>query len=104
MNVDKLKVIQVGISLADEDGYLPQGIGTWQFNFKFDLKYDFYKDIMIDFISNDLYLKESIEMLSDAGLNFEKHASRGIDPQIFSEYLIASGNNIQKENLLHKSF
>lgn len=39
MNVDKLKVIQVGISIADDDGYLPPGVGTWQFNFKFDLKY-----------------------------------------------------------------
>ena len=38
MNVDKLKVIQVGISLADENGYLPAGTTTWQFNFKFDLK------------------------------------------------------------------
>ena len=38
MNVDKLKVIQVGISIADEEGYVPPGIGTWQFNFKFDLK------------------------------------------------------------------
>jgi len=39
MNVDKLKVIQVGISIADEDGFMPPGIGTWQFNFKFDLQY-----------------------------------------------------------------
>jgi len=39
MNVDKLKVIQVGISFADESGHLPHGVTTWQFNFKFDLKY-----------------------------------------------------------------
>jgi mRNA deadenylase subunit len=39
MNVDKLKLIQVGISIADEDGYLPAGVTTWQFNFKFDTKY-----------------------------------------------------------------
>ena len=39
MNVDKLKVIQVGLSFADEDGYTPPGVGTWQFNFRFDLKY-----------------------------------------------------------------
>lgn len=78
MNVDKLKVIQVGISIADEDGYMPQGVATWQFNFRFDL-------------NNDLFLKESIEMLSEAGIKFDKHATRGIDPQLFSEYLIASG-------------
>ena len=44
--------------------------------------------------SNDLFLKESIEMLSEAGIKFDKHAARGIDPQLFSEYLIASGINI----------
>jgi CCR4-NOT transcription complex subunit 7/8 len=39
MNADKLKLIQVGISLATEDGFLPEGVTTWQFNFKFDLTY-----------------------------------------------------------------
>jgi len=78
MNVDQLKVIQVGISIADEDGFMPPGVGTWQFNFRFDL-------------NNDLYLKESIEMLSEAGIKFDQHATKGIDPQLFSEYLIASG-------------
>jgi len=78
MNVDQLKVIQVGISVADEDGFMPPGVGTWQFNFRFDL-------------NNDLYLKESIEMLSEAGIKFDQHATKGIDPQLFSEYLIASG-------------
>jgi len=38
MNVDKLKVIQIGISFTDDEGYLPEGVNTWQFNFKFDLK------------------------------------------------------------------
>lgn len=84
MNVDKLKIIQVGITLADEDGHMPPGCGTWQFNFKFDL-------------SNDLYLKDSIDMLSEAGIKFDKHATRGIDPQIFSEYLITSGLVLNEE-------
>jgi len=78
MNVDKLKVIQVGISLADEEGFTPPGIGTWQFNFRFDR-------------NTDLYLQESIEMLSEAGIKFDKHATKGIDYNLFSEYLIASG-------------
>lgn len=30
-------------------------------------------------------------MLSEAGIKFDKHAVKGIDPQLFSEYLIASG-------------
>lgn len=78
MNVDKLKVIQVGISFADEEGITPPGVGTWQFNIRFDLK-------------NDIYQQDSIEMLSQAGIKFDKHATKGIDPQIFSEYFIASG-------------
>jgi len=78
MNVDKLKVIQVGLSFADENGFTPPGVGTWQFNFRFDL-------------NSELYLKESIEMLSEAGIRFDKHQTQGIDPELFSEYLIASG-------------
>jgi CCR4-NOT transcription complex subunit 7/8 len=37
-NVDNLKVIQIGITLANEHGEYPPDISTWQFNFKFDLK------------------------------------------------------------------
>jgi len=29
MNVDKLKVIQVGLSFADDNGFLPPGVCTW---------------------------------------------------------------------------
>lgn len=38
-NVDLLKIIQVGITLADEDGNYPQDVSTWQFNFHFSVKY-----------------------------------------------------------------
>ena len=37
-NVDMLKIIQLGITLADEDGNMPD-ICTWQFNFQFSLRY-----------------------------------------------------------------
>jgi hypothetical protein len=38
-NVDNLKVIQVGITLANEHGDFPEDdVSTWQFNFKFDLE------------------------------------------------------------------
>lgn len=37
-NVDLLKIIQVGITLADEDGNYPQDVSTWQFNFRFSVK------------------------------------------------------------------
>ena len=34
-NVDLLKIIQVGLTLADEEGNFPQEVSTWQFNFRF---------------------------------------------------------------------
>lgn len=37
-NVDILKLIQVGITLSDDQGNMPSPINTWQFNLKFDLK------------------------------------------------------------------
>ena len=36
-NVDLLKIIQLGITLADEEGQFPQECSTWQFNFRFSL-------------------------------------------------------------------
>lgn len=38
-NVDLLKIIQLGITLADEEGHVPPNVSTWQFNFKFNLEY-----------------------------------------------------------------
>jgi len=33
-NVNALKLIQLGLTLSDEKGNYPEGINTWQFNFK----------------------------------------------------------------------
>ena len=38
VNVDLLKIIQLGLSFADAEGNLAHGCPCWQFNFKFDLK------------------------------------------------------------------
>jgi hypothetical protein len=38
-NVDLLKIIQVGLTFADEEGNYPQDVTTWQFNFIFSVKY-----------------------------------------------------------------
>lgn len=39
-NVDMLKMIQLGLSFANEKGELPEGgCCTWQFNFAFNLRY-----------------------------------------------------------------
>lgn len=37
-NVDLLKIIQIGLTLSDEDGNYPQEVSTWQFNFHFSVK------------------------------------------------------------------
>jgi hypothetical protein len=37
-NVDNLKVIQIGVTLANENGQLPDDVSSWQFNLKFNPK------------------------------------------------------------------
>ncbi|KAJ8593664.1 CAF1-domain-containing protein [Rhizopogon salebrosus TDB-379] len=77
-NVDLLKLIQVGITLADEEGNFPQDVTTWQFNFKFN-------------ISEDMYAPESIDLLQKSGFDFQRHEEMGILPNDFAELLITSG-------------
>jgi len=77
-NVDLLKIIQLGITLADEEGQLPQECSTWQFNFKFSL-------------AEDMYPPDSIEQLQKAGIEFQKHEEYGILPNDFAELMITSG-------------
>jgi len=84
MNVDKLKVIQVGVSLADEEGNMPPNVTTWQFNFKFN-------------INVDEHSKDAIKLLFDAGLKFDLHAKKGIASKHFAEYLIGSGLVMNKD-------
>ena len=33
-NVDLLKIIQLGLTFLDSRGNMPQGVTTWQFNFR----------------------------------------------------------------------
>jgi len=84
MNVDKLKVIQVGISLSDDEGNMPPNVTTWQFNLKFNL-------------NTDEYSKDAIKLLIDAGLKFDQHAKKGIPSLQFAEYLIGSGLVMNKD-------
>lgn len=77
-NVDRLKLIQVGFTLSDENGNHPPGICTWQFNFKFDLNKDTYSD-------------DSIILLRNSGLDFDMHTRDGIEPQDFAELFTVSG-------------
>jgi CCR4-NOT transcription complex subunit 7/8 len=76
-NVNKSKIIQIGISLSDEQGNVPLPVSTWQFNFKFD------KD-------KDTITKDALNLLTEAGINFEKFKREGIDAAQFAEYIMAS--------------
>ncbi|TQV92616.1 hypothetical protein V2A60_009089 [Cordyceps javanica] len=98
-NVDMLKVIQIGLTLFNEEGETPParpgpelGLGpaaqrsanqgpfpyAWQFNFKFSLK-------------EDMYNEKSIESLQQAGIDFNALERDGIDPREFAALLIPSG-------------
>ena len=75
INVNSLKLIQIGISLSNSKG---ERILTWQFNLKFDY-------------TVDKYSKSSFDLLNDVGIDFEKLKKDGIPHSIFAEYLISSG-------------
>jgi len=83
-NVDLLKIIQLGITFCDTEGYVYSGQGTngmactWQFNFKFNL-------------SEDMYAQDSIDLLAKSGIDFKEHDAKGIDVQEFGELLMTSG-------------
>ena len=35
----RVQIIQLGLTFANENGEIPDGVCTWQFNFHFTLKY-----------------------------------------------------------------
>ncbi|KAI3858519.1 hypothetical protein MKX03_018816 [Papaver bracteatum] len=81
-NIDALKLIQVGLTLSDAQGNLPD-FGTytciWQFNLS-DLD-----------VSEDLCAADSIELLKKQGINFEKNRREGIDSRVFARMLLQYG-------------
>lgn len=94
-NVDLLKMIQLGITLFNEDGEVAPAISTdangqpygnsmvpapctWQFNFRFSLE-------------GDMYAQDSTTMLAKSGIDFSQHEKNGIDPFEFGSLLISSG-------------
>jgi len=78
VNVDLLKIIQLGLSFSDENGNLCRDCPCWQFNFAFDL-------------DGDMFAQDSIDLLVNSGISFPDHARRGINPQLFGELLMVSG-------------
>lgn len=118
-NVDLLRIIQLGITLCDENGELAPGVCTWQFNFQFSIKCVrsvgglgrlaaggtlcprqdslsalFARERTLTSHasrSDDMYAPESIELLTKSGINFKRHEEYGISVEEFGELLISSG-------------
>ena len=80
INVDSLKIIQLGITITNENGEYPKNLPyhTWQFNFDFDIKKDEYNE-------------QSIKLLKKSGIDFTKLKKYGIKKNIFAENLMTSG-------------
>ncbi|XP_071690764.1 probable CCR4-associated factor 1 homolog 6 [Rutidosis leptorrhynchoides] len=82
-NVDMLKLIQLGLTFSDENGNLPT-CGSdkqciWQFNFR-----EFN-------VEEDIFANDSIDMLKQCGIDFQKNTEMGIDANRFAELLMSSG-------------
>jgi CCR4-NOT transcription complex subunit 7/8 len=70
LNVDSLKLIQVGITLSNEKGEYPKPIRTWQFNLEFD-------------ITKDKSSQSSMLLLISSGIDFKKMKKCGINQKKF---------------------
>ncbi|TNJ27913.1 CCR4-NOT transcription complex, subunit 7 [Giardia muris] len=78
LNVDSMKLIQFGITLANHQGEFPTPHASWQFNLLFDTE-------------KDISIQGSIALLKEHGLDFERNRREGIHPVVFSYEYLASG-------------
>ena len=72
LNVDSLKLIQLGITLSNEKGEYPKPIRTWQFNLEFD-------------ITKDKSSQSSMLLLISSGIDFKKIKKCGINQKKFAQ-------------------
>ncbi|KAH0453754.1 hypothetical protein IEQ34_018078 [Dendrobium chrysotoxum] len=100
LNVNILKLIQLGLTFFDSSGHLPL-FGSpprpciWQFNFReFDS-------------ASDIFDRSSIELLRSSGMDLEKNHHLGVTADRFSELIISSGvvqNDSVQWITFHSSF
>ncbi|KAH0576726.1 CAF1 family ribonuclease [Spironucleus salmonicida] len=77
INIDNLKLIQLGISLSDSYGNQPNP-STFQFNFQYDKL-------------NDIGQESSIQLLERHEVPFDRLLQEGISPIKFSYHFMSSG-------------
>ncbi|CAO4369690.1 hypothetical protein L5515_003989 [Caenorhabditis briggsae] len=77
-NVNMLKLIQVGFAMVNDKGELPPTGDVWQFNFNFSF-------------AEDMFSHDSVEMLRQAGIDFNALQHEGIPTHVFGELLTTSG-------------
>mmetsp|Transcript_21062 Transcript_21062/g.33702 ORF Transcript_21062/g.33702 Transcript_21062/m.33702 type:complete len:261 (-) Transcript_21062:36-818(-) len=78
INVDSLKLIQLGISFGNDTTGSIKIKTCLQFNFKFSL-------------SEEMFAQDSIDLLLRSGVDFECHKKKGISLEIFTNMLKKSG-------------
>ena len=88
-NVNKLKLIQLGLTFCKEDGTIAEDCPSWQFNFRFDPQFVLFHHLLISRL--DINNSETIDLLKASGINFSQQATQGIDPTRFGELFTMSG-------------
>lgn len=89
-NVESMHLIQLGLTLSDHKGNLPN-FGTsnsfiWEFNFcEFD-------------VHHDLHAPDSIALLCRQGIDFEKNRKFGVDTASFANLMMSSGLLFNRHN------